>query len=534
VHNKKTVLISCVIILILSAVYLSYGYFHFDLRRYLFDEGITAYGATLIQDGSLPYRDFWSFHAPGRFFLLAGVFNLFGASLQVFVFFTFFVLSIIAVELYLFVFRIYGRILGLAAVLFFLAWTKMYMVYNRPSQFALLIFMLSCFPLYRYIFSGGKKWLILSGCLAGIMAWFKLDFLLFFIICVFPIVALRADRAARENRVKNPKSAIFKSCIVLYFGLLTTALPALIYFLVKGGNAELQSYVLSGLWQKNHYFNFPGFNFKFIMFYVPIVTFFASTLYLIIQYRNKNARSVSFQVMFFFLLFGVCLHTYSVRRLDEYRLWVLSAPTIIIFIGLWDAFTVRLVNSRKIVAYALLFVSALLSFCALLPYHSQLRQIMSNVSEGRIDILRGKGFYDSSKHASSQLQALKYIQDNTDPSEKIFVCNIRHDRLTNNDVMFYFLAGRKSATKYYQFEPGFTTTKVIQDRIIRDLKETGVRYIVLWKLSDEYLEENESSVSSGITDLDDFIKNNFELRKDFGEYLVLGRKPVVMEKASKF
>lgn len=47
------------------------------------DEGIVLQGATRILSGQVPYSDFFSFYTPGSYYLLAGLFGLFGNSLMV-------------------------------------------------------------------------------------------------------------------------------------------------------------------------------------------------------------------------------------------------------------------------------------------------------------------------------------------------------------------------------------------------------------------------------------------------------------------
>ncbi len=47
------------------------------------DEGYLLGGVTRILDGQVPYRDFHHTYAPGRFYLIAGLFRLFGENLLV-------------------------------------------------------------------------------------------------------------------------------------------------------------------------------------------------------------------------------------------------------------------------------------------------------------------------------------------------------------------------------------------------------------------------------------------------------------------
>jgi len=122
-----------------------------------------------------------------------------------------------------------------------------------------------------------------------------------------------------------------------------------------------------------------------------------------------------------------------------------------------------------------------------------------------------------------QTQAVEFVREHTRPGERIFVGNIRHDRVFVNDISFYFLADRHSATKYYDLIPGLATTVEIQHEIIQDLKSHDVVYVVLSDQFENNLEPNQSSRSSGVTLLDDFIRAHYKPVEQFGHYTILKR-----------
>jgi len=43
-----------------------------------YDEGLVLVGADRVLRGEMPYRDFWTLYGPGSYYLLAGLFKLFG------------------------------------------------------------------------------------------------------------------------------------------------------------------------------------------------------------------------------------------------------------------------------------------------------------------------------------------------------------------------------------------------------------------------------------------------------------------------
>ncbi|MGC8971545.1 MAG: hypothetical protein ACP5K2_05000 [bacterium] len=134
---------------------------------------------------------------------------------------------------------------------------------------------------------------------------------------------------------------------------------------------------------------------------------------------------------------------------------------------------------------------------------------------------RARGIYVFENQEAFLSTAIKFVQANTKPDELIFVGNSRHDRIFVNDIMFYFLSERHSATKYHELHPGLATNKEVQLEIVDELKRNNVKLIVLWSGAENVAEPNESSLSSGITILDDYIRTNYVPVMYFGPYKIL-------------
>jgi hypothetical protein len=125
---------------------------------------------------------------------------------------------------------------------------------------------------------------------------------------------------------------------------------------------------------------------------------------------------------------------------------------------------------------------------------------------------------------SDQASAVAYIRKNTSNEDKIFVANGRHDVAFANDVLFYFLAQRRPATKYYEFNPGLTTTSETQTAIVNAIDGAQVPYVIIFRGFDEKKEPNESAVSSGVTDLDHALNNDYAEVARFGKYEIRKRR----------
>jgi hypothetical protein len=121
------------------------------------------------------------------------------------------------------------------------------------------------------------------------------------------------------------------------------------------------------------------------------------------------------------------------------------------------------------------------------------------------------------------LEALRYLRSNTEETEQIYVGNQVHDYIFVNDVSFYFLSGRRSATRYHELHPGVANTREVQQEIIEELRSKQVGWLVLvdiWIST----EPNLSSVSTGVYDLDEFIQENYRLATEYGMYQVWQRR----------
>ncbi len=511
---------------VVSFYYFLYGYQYFNLRTYHFDEAISAYGAAQILDGKMPYRDFWTFHAPGRFCALAAAFKILGISLKATRLFAVFILSLTSCGLYLFVSKAYSRFAALLAFLLSLAGMKLHMVYNRPGQFAVLFIVFSWIPLLNYIFSGKRRWLIITGIITGIIGIFRIDSVCYNFISLSLLIFLKNIDGRKEECYRKRLFSAVRDEFYLLFGIFLISLPNFLFFFFSGGFWEFKKYIISGIEQRNRYIPLPALKFNTAIFYFPALVFLLTAIKLL--FFNLRDKGVIFWLKLYFLFIGIFLYGYALKRVGIPHLIPVMIPAIVLIVFFYSELIgeeSRAASFRKILkSGGALLLCFYFLFYSVNPYFGELRLISQQGDKIKLDVPRAAGLYDHSELAQSQIAAIKYIRERTKENDKIFVGNLRHDKVVNNDVMFYFLSQRDSATKYYQFEPGITTTRKIQEQIINDLIKENVGYIVLWSAAEGINEPNESNKSSGISDLDNFIRENYKSQKVFGQYAVLKRR----------
>jgi hypothetical protein len=92
-----------------------------------------------------------------------------------------------------------------------------------------------------------------------------------------------------------------------------------------------------------------------------------------------------------------------------------------------------------------------------------------------------------------------------------------------NDDLFYFLADRPPATRFDMFVPGITTSATVQSEMLRDIRQKRTEYIVLFRTPPSH-EPNLSSVDSGVSILDDAIRQDYTQLTQFGRYTIWHRQ----------
>jgi hypothetical protein len=119
---------------------------------------------------------------------------------------------------------------------------------------------------------------------------------------------------------------------------------------------------------------------------------------------------------------------------------------------------------------------------------------------------------------------VSYLLGHTSTNETIFLGLSRHDRILYNDLLTYFVAGRLPATRWSHFDPDLQTRADIQRQMIQEIDAQAVRFIVLEFEFDQAMElSNDSSKSSGVRLLDDYIRSNYHPIQKFGALCLLLR-----------
>jgi Dolichyl-phosphate-mannose-protein mannosyltransferase len=535
---SKKFVASVLILLLVYMMYLS------TRGLSVYDEGLICYGAERVLRGDIPYRDFWTAYGPGQYYLLAGVFKIFGASLLVARIYCVSVEWIVAILAYSISRSLTGPVGGVLSCVAVAVWlscdrTVLYPVIPTLA-FALAGFLClahsSAIP--RNVFLAG----LLAGCATvvrhdlGVYTFVSQGVIVLGQRFVGPVIGSEKPLFRPAGELKRfIIYATGASAVVLpVFLALSQAVPRqMLYEIFVDFPFRIYPQFRSVPFPRPQDFLMMGVHglqpmissvyslaIYGAIYGLPLLILSASGVSLLaIRLRNRphNADWLAAGLV----SFGVAVFL-SVRVRPDVAHMVLPMVTPLILLPWLVQFintssTIRSVY-RSFRILLLMSVGLLISDCItgrnVLPwlngYYGKFRPISIDRAKGISMVTDRDGF----------VEAVQYIQEKTLPDEPIYVGNTRHDQIYYNNAMFYFLSGRRSATRFAELHPGIVTTYKVQCEIIDEIKRQKVVYIVLW-MAPQAMEPNRSSESSGVTILDDFIKANYDQIAGFGKYLIL-------------
>jgi hypothetical protein len=516
-----------------------------------YDEGFPVFNATSIMSGGLPYKDFWAIYPPGQFYALAVIFKVFGTTLLAARVYDTIVRFLIVIGIYLIAKKITSYLLVLLACMttgLLLASVGFYTYAVFPSL-ALSLFSILC--LLKYPYTGQRRWVLLAGLLIGIASLFRWDIALYTGISVVSTLILsRFLMPAQESRMSIVKELLTTSELVILVlgGALAIALPCYGYVGLNSGFGNLWTQVIAfpatGLrrmrWlpypaliplrdEIKQIFAFPinlsAFRSAYwdilwwLRFYLPLAVYGIALYYWVGSLlRGCMTITIWYVGQTAVTIFGLLLFAQALSRYDYIHVLPTLIISFLVITSLGDHFVPNIRN-RVIKSVFLVLLVPIITVYLVSPIYS-LWSFMKNYPPFEC--------YSYLKRAScvyvgrDEEQAVEYIKTHTKKGEPIFVGNRRHDLIFINDIGFYFLANRPSATSYQHLHPGVATTLPVQKVIANDIESKNVTWIVLVNVGKPN-EPNASNVSSGVYYLDDYIRSRYAPVVEFGSYQILKR-----------
>lgn len=518
-------------------------------------EGKAIVGGLRVLAGDVPYRDFWTMYAPGQFYLVAGLFQIFGGHVLVQ---GVAVLLIIAAAAGILLMILRDRLeipiagaLPIVAVFVGMQWgLSPEMSSYQPL---LLCGLLAIGRLLRYFQGEGRKHLVWAGAWLGVGAWFKHD-VAFYLVAGASAAFVVSWRVAARNRPTGWISpvravgtiALISGAVVLpVFALVAWAagpdawedlvrFPASDFSIVRGEEYpplvppwRTVRQLANGLSDPLGAAQALAAISTWIQGNVPQAVFPAGLIWLFLQRRRLPPSKMAAALLFLWSmpLFWVAAHVQQ-----NTHFYSMSLMTFLFGAVAWTSTaagaTGRPFRTLIGVVFVLYAVGLLIR-----PAVDAATVVYQWPGSRTTDIPFIRGIRLPERSHSVYEPILRFVREHVPPEEPIYAGVTRHDAIVISNPAFYYLAERPSATRFDELHPGFADRSDYQQEIIDDLERQGVRCVILWRFgwNDDMLDAIKAARRSklpelGATRLDEYFSREFEPLAQYGEYLLMWRR----------
>jgi hypothetical protein len=504
-----------------------------------YDEGLILVGAMRVSAGQVPHRDFYANYGPGQFYTLAWLFDLFGRSILVERVYDLALRAAIVTVTYGITAAYCRRWIAICTTIVCGFWLFSAGIPSIAYPIIpILLLTLIGSGLVLPIFRGDvRTWRMLAaGGVTGVVALFRYDvgFAFAFVqICTIVIAAFLRKR-------RDPRQWGLLPYMV---GVIAVFLPpAVLYLTVSPIHPFVHDIILypSKYYARARRLPFPGLRWRSLenmALYLPVLVAILS-LFSVMTRKDRDQADQDQSRVGFLILFGMLSTVFyfkGIIRISVGQMLLSLVPTVLSIAMLYEYTSRagrrlhRIVQLTMAVSIFTATWSALKEVRVLyLGHQSVLEEVLSPPGPASLQaetnwcgvpnpLHTGLCFLVDPDHA----KLISYISEHTNPGERIFIGLTRHDRLVANDLLTYFVSDRLPATRWSHFDPDLQTRADVQSEMVQELDRQGTRYVILEGQYDSQVQaSNDSSKSSGVTMLDDYIRKNYRQVETFGSLSV--------------
>jgi hypothetical protein len=511
-------------------------------RPNIFDEGLILTGAMRVAAGQVPHKDLYTLYGPAQFYVLAGLFKLFGEVLLVERLFDVLVRALVVTTVYTIASSYCRPPIAAGVSIVTILW-----LFGLPTHgsnvIPISLLTLISSSLILPVFSGtvSAKRLFAAGTVAGASALFRYDLgvaLLGVHVCSI-IIAILFKLNGLSHRVSEFKST-FRPYL-LGFALLT--LPPAVFLLSFVPVASLTHDII--LYPAIYYNRARGLPFPTIPIeridnlgvYLPILIVAVSLFVLIgagskgsSALRNRSGKAYLRGFLIMFSLLTSAMYLKGLVRVSPVQMYLSIVPSLLL-IALLLEYRVAFHYVVRSSIVCLAWFSVLAATWSTLHQVMLLRlrhlsvpeRILSSSSTALPDtqtrwcrltnpLTTGFCFLPE----DDRIHAIEFIGTHTRSDQKLYVGVRNHAKIIANDNLIYFATQRLPVTKWSEFDPDLQNRLDIQTQIVGEFERSPPPYIVLDSEFESEHEPNDSSKSSGVTVLDEYIRNRYQSTETFG------------------
>jgi hypothetical protein len=507
-----------------------------------------------VTAGQLPHRDFYAIYGPAPFYILAGLFRLFGESIFIERLLDLTYRALLVASVYAVASSYFRRSVAACTSLVTLVWLfGLYSATPGNAMIPISLFNLISTALLIPIFTSAvsTRRIFAAGAVAGIAALYRYDTGAALLVIHTSVIAIAICLRLKGNRLRAFVSAFWP--YLLGFALVTLP-PALYYLSVAPLHPFIHDVILypSKYYHRARNLPFPRIFLKGLdnfAAYLPIAVVGIS-LYAVVADRlgapdnearaqNVSGEESQYGFLIAFALLTLVMYFKGFVRISVTHMYLATIPSLLLAAALFQQRSAF----RRPVRISILLVVGL---SVLSPAWCSLREIRDlYVQHASVP----ESIWSSARRTSQairttwcrttnaatrglcflpeddRIQTIEFIDSHTQPDQKLFVGVTRHDKILANDNLIYFASQRLPATRWSHFDPDLQSRYDIQTQMIHELEVNTPPFIVLDSEFDLIHEPNDSSISTGVTLLDEYIRRNYQYRQSFGIMSIWQRMP---------
>jgi hypothetical protein len=519
----------------------------------VYDESLVLFGADRVLHGEIPFRDFWSIYGPGAYYVLAGLFRIFGETAFVGRVADVVVKTAIVAIAYLIVRTFGARAIALVAASFVLLLLVRLANYGVPLFVAIFAAMAALYGLRMAAARGSPRLAAVSGALAAVGLLYRHDLGIYCVlVCALFLWRVRID--------VRPRLAAADSLVAPFvWGLGAMLLPAVIYLGLNVPLTDLSfnlvtvplavypsaralplvpvSPILAAAVAQRSLPVFMELDVYFPFVVAVVLAALEARRLLGRRFRGGDGSAVQrpsddLTDLFFRVL--LLLHVLFIAkgwvRFSEVHMGA-ALVTTVVTVACAAARSRSPWPPRLVVASGLVILGLLVVKPSKYAASNLVRGISVPLGEAQWGLVAHRLCRDASLPRirclaldEDRVAVARFLLDNRGSDTRLYVGAGRHDKLYAGGVVLYFAAEAKAVTRWHDLHPGVQTRLTIQREMVGEMESSPPPFIVVDTTWDDTIEPNTSALSSGVVVLDEFLRRGYSPAFRSGAIAVLTRR----------
>jgi len=508
-----------------------------------YDEGLVLVGADRVLRGEMPYRDFWTLYGPGSYYLLAGLFRVFGELALVERGLDIAAKTAIATLVVALVLQFGRRTAALAAGVLSLGLLLYLRSYSAPLFPAMAASLAAVLALHRASIDARRASAFLAGVALGIATCFRHD---------LGAYALLASAVFMSQLAGSASTGLGRARVLALVGWVGAGYaislgPVVAFFAVNVPAAELYRDFVEipfSVYPDVRALPFPSIvdaiagavqarsldRIGPLIVYLPLVVMGGAVAAELLargsprstatgdagaeaEAEQAGARNRLFGML---VLLGALFFLKGLVRVSPLHM----GASLIVSVAVLGAATAR----ARDPAWRLFLASTAALACAALLVKPVITAMERSAGGSPTDALVSDRWMRHAQALCSEpvVPRLRCLQLEPDASavaayllqhgasgQRVYVGLGRHDKIFAANLALTFAAAVDAPTRWHDLHPGVQTRDDVQAEMVRELSAQPLAYVVLDSEWDDVSEPNASARSSGVTVLDDYLAAHF-------------------------